>query len=364
MKYNLKKIQNFLNKYERILLPATMIFGFIVDSLTLNRADQVLDNVILLTHLFIVATSILLIFISREKIENNKFILKIKPFLPYFMQYSLGNLFSGLIVLYSRSGTFLTSFPFFIILLTLLISNEFVHRKYPWLTLQISLFFVALTSYTTLITPILFREISTTIFIIGTIFAVGIISLYIILLEKLLPQAFRKHEKNILVSIGGIFILFNFLYFTNLIPPIPLSLKDGGVFHNVIRNQNGDYEVLAEKPKWYRPYRNYALTYNHKPSEPIYVFSSVFAPTKITETIYHKWYFFDEKESRWILSNSIPITIIGGREAGFRGYSEKSVLSSGKWRIDITNTKGQIIGRLKVNVINSNKKPNLEKRIY
>ena len=89
-----------------------------------------------------------------------------------------------MIILYARSGAIITSLPFLMTLVTLLISNEFIHKKNSWLTLQISLFFVSLISYTTLITPVLFREISTSIFIIGTLSAIILIGLYIILLTK------------------------------------------------------------------------------------------------------------------------------------------------------------------------------------
>ena len=171
MKNNFIKIRRILKENQRVLLPTTLLIGFIVDFFTLNRADQVFDNIILLAHLFIVATSIFLLFITNSN-------SKIRVFLPYLMQYSFGNLFSGMIILYARSGAIITSLPFLMTLVTLLISNEFIHKKNSWLTLQISLFFVSLISYTTLITPVLFREISTSIFIIGTLSAIILIGKY------------------------------------------------------------------------------------------------------------------------------------------------------------------------------------------
>lgn len=352
MKQRLSKLKTFLKTHERILLPTTMLVGFIVDWFTLNRADQIFDNVILLTHLLIIGGSIFVLFV------------KPKPFIPYLMQYSFGNLFSGMIALYIKSGTLLTSFPFFLTLLVLLISNEFIHKKWPWLTIQISLFFVALLSYTTVITPVLFREINTFIFILGTIFALIIIGLYIILLTKVLPDVFEKHRKNIIRSLTIIFISFNILYFVNVIPPVPLSLKDGGIFHSVSRNASGDYIALGERQEWYRPFKDYNSTFNHIPGESVYAFSSIFVPIKITETIYHKWYSFDSAKSRWTLETSVPIQISGGRDEGYRGWSQKSSITPGLWRVDVTNTKGQIIARLKFKVVSADSKPELIERIY
>lgn len=386
MRSKLKQIKTFLNKYERILLPFSMMLGIVVDFFTLNRADQVFDNIILLSHLLIVAMGIIGLFIIRERnnhsnfkantnynsksnfnavfLNKTKFLNKIKVFIPYLMQYSFGGLFSGMIILYAKSGEIITSLPFFITLLVLLVSNEFIHKKYPWLTLQISIFFVALISYTTMVTPILFHDISTLIFILGTLFAVIIISLYLMLLQKIMTDAFKKYRDNILKSLSIIFITFNILYFTNVIPPIPLAIKDGGIFHNVQKLSSGEYKVLGERHEWYKPSKDYNSTFHYKSGAPVFAFASIFAPTKITETIYHKWYFFDSSNSRWIKITEVPITISGGRDDGYRGYSQKSNITKGLWRVDVTNTKGQIIGRLKFNAVPATEKIDLVEKFY
>jgi hypothetical protein len=40
------------------------------------------------------------------------------------------------------------------------------------------------------------------------------------------------------------------------------------------------------------------------------------------------------------------MTIAGGREAGYRGYTTKSKLDPGEWRVDVETKDGRVIGRI------------------
>lgn len=358
------KIKTKVTKHERILLSLSLVFGFIVDSFTLNRADQFLDNIILIGYLALASGTLLLTFLKKEKEIKSIIYSKIEPLLPYVLQYAFGGLFSGFVVLYVRSGSLITSFPFILTLLILLLSNEFVHKKYPWLTLQTTILFVAFLSYANMITPVLLNRTGTFVFILSTLLALLLISLFVWLLTKLLPRTFSKSKDLLKGSIIITFLAFHFLYFTNIIPPIPLSLKDGGIFHSLTKLENGDFQVQGEKAKWFQPFKDYNNNFHWTQGETIYAFSAVFTPIKIKEKIYHQWSYFDEKKIRWIDSGRIPITIYGGRDSGFRGYSQKSAVFPAKWRVDIENEKGQVMGRLMFDVIKSNTKPNLVTRIY
>ncbi|MCB9805564.1 DUF2914 domain-containing protein [Candidatus Nomurabacteria bacterium] len=364
LKHKVKRIKEKITQHERILLFLSLIFGFIVDSLTLNRADQVLDNIILISQLSLAGGTLLLTFLKKEKEIKSFIFLKIQPLLPYMMQYAFGGLFSGFLVLYIRSGALITSFPFLLTLLVLLISNEFIHEKYPFLTLQTTILFIAVLSYSNMITPVILNQTGTFIFILSTLIALLIISLFVLLLTKVLPKTFSRSKDLLKGSIIITFLVFHFLYFTNIIPPIPLSLKDGGIFHSLTKLPNGDFQVQGEKHEWYRPFKDYNNTFHWTSGETIYAFSAVFTPIEVREKIYHQWSYFDEKALRWIDSDRIPITIYSGRDSGFRGYSQKSAVFTGKWRVDIENEKGQVIGRLRFDIVKSSQKPSLVARVY
>lgn len=76
-------------------------------------------------------------------------------------------------------------------------------------------------------------------------------------------------------------------------------------------------------------------------------FFAVHAPNGLAQSVIFKWYHEDE------LLDTIPATIKGGREEGFRTYSRKQNFpqdSRGKWTVDLRTPTGQLIGHLSFKV--------------
>jgi len=109
-----------------------------------------------------------------------------------------------------------------------------------------------------------------------------------------------------LFLISGIFILVNFLYFTNLIPPIPLSLKDGGIYHSLGKNPEGNYEILT-KIMAGRDTLNCIRILTKVAGEPVYAYSAVFSPQNLNLTIVHEWQYYDEAQNKWITGSVIKL---------------------------------------------------------
>lgn len=344
----INKVRDYLKQNERYAFPAFLMLGFLVDTITLNRVDQVFDNIVLSSYIILAGACLILIYGEhgfKNKIKYEKFI----EFIPFLFLYAIGGLFSGLVILYSKSGSIFYSFPFMIILIILLIGNEFLYKKYPKLVFQSSIFYIAIFSYSILITPVLIRSIGAIAFILGSLISLGLMYLFIKLLEKYIREEFKKYESKLYTNVIGIFIIFNILYFTNIIPPVPLSLKDISIHHSVNKLSDGSYQVTSDHNK---PFRLNILqeTIYRKSGEPLYVFTSVFIPTKISTTISHEWSYFDSNKNRWIVTSDIPFTITGGRDSGFRGYSYKSNISNGLWKVSIKAKDGKLIGQKKFKV--------------
>lgn len=144
--------------------------------------------------------------------------------------------------------------------------------------------------------------------------------------------------------------MVNILYFTNLIPPIPLAMKNSGAYHLVVK-VGDNYEVIGEREKWYQslPFI-FPKVLHLRDGESIYAFSAVFAPTDLITDIIHDWQYFDEVEDKWVSTTRIPFDIHGGRGDGYRTFSKKDNVFSGKWRVDVETKSGQIIGRIRFNV--------------
>jgi hypothetical protein len=160
-----------------------------------------------------------------------------------------------------------------------------------------------------------------------------------------------------------VFVVMNFLYFTNIIPPIPLSLKDAGVYHKVERIAPGEYLVLGEEKIWYDRLKLYQTFTLSSENRTIYLYAAVFAPTELTTNIVHHWHYFDESKKRWVSISRITYAITGGRDGGFRGYSYKTNVFPGRWRVDVETLRGQLIGRVRFVAHEAIESPQIKREI-
>lgn len=190
----------------------------------------------------------------------------------------------------------------------------------------------------------------TWVFLLSGALSLVVIFIFSFLLFKVVPQHYQEHKRNVRNAIILIFLCINILYFLNLIPPIPLSLKDAGAYYSVERI-GLDYKVVGEERSWYEsiPFL-VTQTISLESDKPLYVFSSVFAPTDLNTKIIHDWQYYDEQNGKWVSANKVEFPITGGRGEGYRGFSRKDNLSSGKWRVDIKTERGQIVGRIRFNI--------------
>ena len=95
-----EQIKDLFHKYERYLSVGTLAVGFVIDSLTLTRADLWLDNLILLSYLVLSGAFILALNAHKEGRLQYQRTQKAFPMLPYALQFTFGGLFSGFVVLY------------------------------------------------------------------------------------------------------------------------------------------------------------------------------------------------------------------------------------------------------------------------
>lgn len=346
-----RRLRDFIKRHERILMPAALVFGFIVDLFTLNRVDQLFDNLVLLSYLTLAGFCIALYYSQRITESNHPFFARIRTFSALIIQFAFGGLFSGLVIFYTRSGELFTSFPFLIMLAVLFLGNDIFHTRFRRLTFQVTVFYVALLSYSLLITPVLVGSINMATFLLGSI--VSLILMLIIIRIFGFFAGLHTHSKR-RPLLGGVFTVFGvfyLLYFLNLIPPIPLSLKDGVIAHAVTRQADNTYAVTVERPAWYQILDGYDTTIT-VPQEgiPLYAFTSIFAPTGLSAETVYEWMRYNPENEQWTTVARIPLSIIGGRDGGYRGYTFLHVSTPGQWRVELKTPTNQVIGRISFEV--------------
>jgi hypothetical protein len=156
----------------------------------------------------------------------------------------------------------------------------------------------------------------------------------------------------------GTFLFINILYFTNIIPPIPLSLKDAGIYHSITKNSTGDYVVKTEK-KNLLDYLRFTDQIHVREGSTIYAFNAIFSPSSLNINVIHRWEKYDESAKSWVSMGDVTLGIVGGREGGYRTYSIEDGITAGKWRITVLSEQDQVIGRIRFDVITDSAIPTL-----
>jgi len=339
------KPKRSLTKIKRHWMSIAFFLGFILDNITLNRVDQLFDNFVLAFYVLLAMVSLLLLYGSAaEKIPGMLGDLS-RRYAALLVQFSFGGLLSGMLIFYGRSGSWSQAWPFMLIILLAIYGNETIRDRTSRLIYNLAILFVGLFSYTVLVIPVFTGFMGPWIFVGSGLLALFIMYWFMRVLYKVVPRFLTIHMKAVIFTLGAIFAGFNFLYFANIIPPIPLSLKDVGVYHSVVRFENGTYQLKYEDGEWYQPLKNSDNTYHTVPGDNIFCFAQVFAPTKLKTDIYHAWEYYDEELGDWIEHTQLSYSIAGGRDKGFRGYTFIQNYTDGKWRCTVETGRGQVLGR-------------------
>lgn len=339
------KEKKTVRRVRRHWLTIAFFLGFLVDNITLNRVDQLFDNFILATYVLLAMISLLLLYASTAERFSDRVNEFVRKYAPLLVQYSFGGLISGMLIFYGRSGEWIESWPFLIIFLIVIYLNETVTDRVSRLIYNIAILFIGLFSYVVLVIPVFTGYMGEWVFVGSGTLALIIMYWFIQILSKVVPRFMELQKRTVVFTIGSIFVIFNFLYFTNIIPPIPLSLKDVGIYHSVVRFENGDYQLKHEDGSWWQFFKDSDSTFHSRPGDAIFCFAQVFAPTKLATDIYHKWEYYDESIESWTEHTRLSYSIEGGRGDGFRGYTFIQNYSDGDWRCTVETQRGQVLGR-------------------
>lgn len=335
-------------RFARHLSSISLFGGFAFDAVTLKRVDTFWENFWVLVHLLLVAGCILLLNRAESPSADPQPTAKPDSWLTSALQFLFGGLLSTFLVFYFRSGSLRVSWPFFLLLAIAFIANERLKRQYARLGFQLSFFFLSLFSFAIFIVPVLVHAIGRLVFLLSGVVSLGLLWLFLRALQFVAGEIFAAGRKALTVSIATIFLGINTLYFLNLIPPLPLSLQDAGVYHAIARTSDGNYLVEAEDQGWLRFFR-LAPVFHLIPGGPIYVYSAVFSPTSLNTDIIHEWQTYERGD--WVTADHIALRVRGGRGGGYRTYSVKSGLRPGAWRVAVETPTGAILGRVRFNVL-------------
>jgi hypothetical protein len=363
MKRTLVKFKNsaFLTTVRENQKYAPLLFfvgGFILDSLTLGRIDRLYDLIALCVYMTLLTLTIFLYNLADDGKWKNTILERFEKYFPLAIQFFFGGLSSAFVLYFFRSVSLSKTATFFIILVALLIANEFLKKRISNKYFQFSVYFFVNFTFFTFITPVFIKIINTYVFIFSGLVSLTFTLALIIVIYRISPST--RLEIRFGKMIGFVFIIYatiNSFYFFNLIPPVPLALDSGIVAHSV-KVENNHYVVTYETNQWYIFWRKHRLKFISVPGENVYVFTSIFAPTDIKKSIFHRWEWYNEGTNEWEIVDDIGYQITGGRDAGYRGYTFKKNVKQGLWKVQVITEEELIIGVIDFEiVINSSMNP-------
>ena len=334
----------WIRLHERSLSAFGMVAGFASDSFMFRRIDLPNTQAIFAAYLTVVAASIVgLHFLERRAREGHVY-ARWRALLPLATQFALGGLWSGFLVFFSRSAVVTMSWPYLAMLAGFLIGNEVFKRYLTRLVFTAVLFFFALFTYSVVTVPIYTHTIGRLTFLASGLVAIGVLIVFLYFLAVVNREQFVAARSRIALGVAGVYALMNVFYFTNTLPPLPLALARVGIYH-AVKKAGDAYDAEAEPEPWFTRF-GVPPVLHVASGQPLYAYSAIFAPIRLSTKIVHRWQRYDSKTGHWRTISTVVFPINGGREGGYRGYTIKHDPEPGDWRVDIDTSEGHLIGRL------------------
>jgi hypothetical protein len=344
--FMLTPVRDFYRRYEHWISVAFFVFGFVFDALILHRIDEPAVIIQQAVYLFLCAVliGVELVGLARE-VAPPPIIRKVWKYREAFLHFLLGTLLNSYTIFFFKSASALTSFIFIALLVTILILNEFKHFGKAQAQVHVAMFSVCLISYLASLVPILVGFIGHMIFALSMLAAVLVYAALHELLKRYLEARPRLLRTHFIYPFATILIAFLTLYIAQIIPPVPLSVIDMGIYHDV-RKQDGDYVLSStSQSSWMRFWQWGDRTFQARPGDSIHCFVQVYSPAHFRENLQVRW-LFEEPRLGWVSQDIIPLRVTGGRKEGYRAFTRKDHYHPGKWRVQIETGDGREIGRL------------------
>lgn len=343
----LERAKRFYEEHEAACTVGFFAAGFLFDTLAVGRIDKLHNILHQASYLALCA-----LFTSLELRERHGRFeppARLKTAWRYHAgatHFMLGTLLNIYTLFYFKSASLGASFLFLLILAALLAINELKPFESSGTLLRTSLFSLCLVSYFTYLIPTLMGRIGALPFLGSLAAASACVALLAWRLHVRLPGQEEDVRRHVVYPFAAIAGLFAVLYFAKAIPPVPLSLSEIGIYHEV-RRMEGGFALVSTRPRW-KFWQRGDQDFLARPGDALYCWVSVFSPTNFRERLEVHWRF--KEPGGWGEPEIIALPITGGRDEGWRGFTVKSKFKPGRWRVEIVTSDGRELGRIALRV--------------
>jgi hypothetical protein len=339
-----------MEKHGKHFLTVAFFTGFVIDYFTLPDTSNKWYPYIGLLYASIVGIAIILKEWQLHLFAKGRGSKKFANLVSIVLSFQLGSLLSYVFIYYVRGGDMFSNWPLYLLLFACVFFNELSLSHSAKVVLNTTLLYTGIVFFLIFNTPLYYMEVSDQVFVRSIIFSALVCYLYAAILALFLYN--QRLAYKIYTAAFVVPVVIGALYFVNVIPAVPLALRDAGVYTQVSRNSStgeysfGNTEKIAQT--W--------LGFGTK--EKVYIegssiafYAAITAPAKVQSSISHTWQKFDNKSKKWIDKDKIEFPIVGGRKNGYRGYSVLTGVDSGLYRVLVEVGSRRFVGQKVFEVI-------------
>lgn len=336
------KIREFIHRHETKLDIAFFIGGFLFDMLLIEAPDHIVGIAQQVAYLLFIATLLHYEMLFRlHKWRPRRFLRKAwawrNPALHFFMG-TLLNLYS---LFYIKSASVFSSLVFLALMIGFILANELPMVKRAKVSAKMALYAICLFSFFSIIYPIIFGFVGWIPFACAVTTTLFVFALQVKFLSLSLGDS-KLLAKTIVMPAVSVMTSFVLFYTLGWIPPVPLSVKEQGVYH-LIERRDGKVYLSFEKT-WWKFWQKSDTVFRAEIGDKIYFYAQIYSPTRIRDQVVIRW-MQKNSHGEWISSDRIPMNIQGGREEGFRGFAFKGNYTPGDWQVRVETSSGVEISR-------------------
>ena len=343
----LERFKKFYRENEPACTVGFFVAGFLFDTLAVGRIDKLHNIIHQASYLALCA-----FFTSLELRERHGGFTPPERFKTAWRYHAgathfmLGTLLNIYTLFFFKSASMGASFLFLLFLAVLLAINELKPFESSGTLLRMSLFSLCLVSYFTYLIPTLMGRIGALPFLGSILGASVCIAGLTWRLYARMPDQKESTRRHVVYPFAAVAALFTILYFAKVIPPVPLSLSEIGIYHEV-RREGDRFALSSTRPRW-KFWQRGDQSFLARPGDAIYCWISVFSPTNFRERLEVHWRF--REPDGWGEPEKILLPITGGRDAGWRGFTLKAKHKPGRWRVSVVTSDGRELGRINLTV--------------
>jgi hypothetical protein len=338
----LSKAKKYFHAHEKAFEVALFIGGFLFDAVMVKEPDEIFALVQQVVYLFIIA--LILHFELLFKLEKwsplgrTSQIWKYREIVQPFLLGTLLNVYS---IFYIKSASFFSSVIFLAVMVALILANENPTVKKSRVSFKIGLFGICLFSFFSILYPILLGFVGWTPFFLTVVTTAGLFGLQFVVLQKKIGDR-QESLRAIVWPALSVLVFFVLFYIMGWIPPVPLSVKEQGIYHDV-KKENGNY-ILTSQKEWWRFWNAGDEYFVARPGDRIFYYFQIYSPAGFSDGVVVHW-FWKNPKGHWESSDKVPVKITGGRKEGFRGVVTKGNFQPGSWRVQVESGNGLEISR-------------------